>query len=173
VIRRSSRLRLRHPGGRGEGWHQAGASALEIPIPIRATFPAAAPYTAPVLSRRLGEKRESQGEGRRGVRFACDKALRYVVDQVAFLSLLSSGWARAYYDQRARGHSHRQALRALGAKWLKIIFVMWQRHAPSGAARRPAAVTMKVRRFIIQSPDPPATGAPAGSSGREPSQPCG
>jgi transposase len=61
-------------------------------------------------------------------RFACDKALRYVVDQVAFLSMLSSAWARAYYDQqRARGHSHRQALRALGAKWLKIIFVMWVR----------------------------------------------
>jgi transposase len=63
-------------------------------------------------------------------RFACDKALRYVVDQVAYLSLLSSAWARAYYDQqRARGHAHRQALRALGAKWLKIIFVMWQRQA--------------------------------------------
>jgi transposase len=63
-------------------------------------------------------------------RFACDTALRYVVDQVAFLSLRSCEWARAYYDQqRARGHSHRQALRALGAKWLKIIFVMWQRHA--------------------------------------------
>ena len=61
-------------------------------------------------------------------RFACDKSLRYVVDQVAFLSLRSCEWARAYYDQqRARGHSHRQALRALGAKWLKIIFVMWQR----------------------------------------------
>src|SRR5262249_98141 len=31
-------------------------------------------------------------------RFACDKSLRYVVDQVAFLSMLSSEWARAYYD---------------------------------------------------------------------------
>src|SRR5713226_8362727 len=39
--------------------------------------------------------------------------------------------ARAYYDQqRARGHAHRHALRALGAKWLKIIFVMWQRQVP-------------------------------------------
>ena len=38
---------------------------------------------------------------------------------------------RAYYDQqRARGHSHRQALRALGAKWLKIVFALWQRQAP-------------------------------------------
>jgi transposase len=64
-------------------------------------------------------------------RYACDKALRYVVDHVAFLSLLSSEWARAYYDQqRERGHPHRQALRALGAKWLKIIFVMWERRVP-------------------------------------------
>jgi transposase len=58
-------------------------------------------------------------------RFACDTALRYVVDQVAFLSLRSSEWARAYYDQqRARGHTHRRALRALAAKWVKVIFAM-------------------------------------------------
>ncbi len=50
---------------------------------------------------------------------------------MAFLSLLSSDWARAYYDQhRARGHAHHEALRALGAKWLKIIFVMWHRQVP-------------------------------------------
>jgi transposase len=62
-------------------------------------------------------------------RFACDKQLRYAVDQLAWLSLQRSEWARAYYDeQRARGHRHRRALRALGAKWLKIIFIMWQRH---------------------------------------------
>ena len=61
-------------------------------------------------------------------RFACDKSLRQVVSQMAFLSLRSSDWARAYYDQqRGRGHSHPQALRALAAKWLKIVFVMWQR----------------------------------------------
>src|SRR5512138_187850 len=80
--------------------------------------------TVPV-TKRSGKQRTVQ------FRFACDKALRYVVEQVAFLSMLSSEWARAYYDQqRARGHSHRQALRALGAKWLKIIFVMWQRQIP-------------------------------------------
>jgi Transposase/Transposase IS116/IS110/IS902 family len=80
--------------------------------------------TVPV-TKRSGKQRMVQ------FRFACDKALRYVVDQVAFLSMLSSEWARADYDQqRTRGHSHRQALRALGAKWLKIIFVMWQRQVP-------------------------------------------
>jgi transposase len=87
--------------------------------------PAGARRTVPVTKR--------SGKQQRVVhfRFACDKALRYVVDQVAYLSLLSSVWARAYYDQqRARGHAHRHALRALGAKWLKIIFVMWQRQVP-------------------------------------------
>jgi hypothetical protein len=29
-------------------------------------------------------------------RFACDKQLRYAVDQVAWLSLQRSEWARAY-----------------------------------------------------------------------------
>jgi transposase len=81
--------------------------------------------TVPVTKRSGKQQRVIQ------FRFACDKALRYVVDQVAFLSMLSSAWARAYYDQqRARGHAHHQALRALGAKWLKIIFVMWQRQVP-------------------------------------------
>ena len=75
-------------------------------------------------------------------RFACDKALRHVVDQVAFLSMLSSAWARGYYDQqRARGHSHRQALRALGAKWLKIIFVMWHRQVPYDEQHHLATMT--------------------------------
>lgn len=61
-------------------------------------------------------------------RFACDTLFRYAVDQLAFLSLQRSTWARASYDQqRGHGHSHRRALRAVGAKWLKIIFVMWQR----------------------------------------------
>jgi hypothetical protein len=64
-------------------------------------------------------------------RFACDKSLRYIIDHVAFLSLRWSTWAHAYYaGPRARGHSYRQALRALSAKWLKIIFVMWERQIP-------------------------------------------
>ena len=59
------------------------------------------------------------------------KSLRYIIDHVAFLSLRWSEWARACYaEQRARGHSYRQALRALSAKWLKIIFVMWERRVP-------------------------------------------
>jgi len=62
-------------------------------------------------------------------RFACNTPLRDALHHLAFLSLSHSVWARAYYDgYRARNHTHHEALRALGAKWLKIIFVMWKRH---------------------------------------------
>ncbi len=61
-------------------------------------------------------------------RLACNLHLRRAFQQFAFCSLQSSEWARAYYDrQRARGHRHQAALRALAAKWVKIIFVLWSR----------------------------------------------
>ena len=61
-------------------------------------------------------------------RFACNMHLRQAVHQFAFQSLTKSEWARAYYDRaRKRGHPHHHALRALAAKWLKIIFVLWSR----------------------------------------------
>lgn len=64
-------------------------------------------------------------------RFACNKHLRYAIYWFSFNSLNRCEWANKYYrDQRAKGHSHPQALRALGAKWLKIIFVMWRDHKP-------------------------------------------
>ena len=64
-------------------------------------------------------------------RFACNKRLRHAVNQLAFLSLRYSTWAPAYYrQQRRKGHTHQQSLRALGAKWLKIIFVMWRDQTP-------------------------------------------
>ena len=62
-------------------------------------------------------------------RFACNKHLRYAMYWFSFNSLNRCEWAKKYYkDQRAKGHSQHQALRALGAKWLKIIFVMWRDH---------------------------------------------
>jgi len=64
-------------------------------------------------------------------RFACNKHLRYAMYWFSFVSLNHSEWAKLYYrQQRAQGHTHPEALRALGAKWLKIIFVMWRDHKP-------------------------------------------
>jgi transposase len=59
-------------------------------------------------------------------RRACNQHLRLAVDQFAFCSLRQSEWARADSDgYRKRGHGHHAALRALGAKWVKIIYVLW------------------------------------------------
>jgi len=64
-------------------------------------------------------------------RFSCNKLMRYAAYWLAFNSLNRSEWAKAYYrSQRAKGHSHAEALRALSAKWLKIIYVMWRDHKP-------------------------------------------
>jgi transposase len=64
-------------------------------------------------------------------RFACNHRLRDLFTQYAFLSLNKCEWARAYYDQqRARGHRHYRALRALGGKWAKIFFAMWSKNTP-------------------------------------------
>lgn len=64
-------------------------------------------------------------------RFACNRHLRQAIHQFAANSILYSEWARAYYDRcRQRGHRHHHAIRALAAKWLKILFVLWTRQVP-------------------------------------------
>ena len=74
-------------------------------------------------------------------RFACNKRLRHAVNRLAFLSLRYSTWAPAYYrQQRRKGHTHHQSLRALGAKWLKIIFVMWRDQTPYNEERHLANI---------------------------------
>lgn len=94
--------------GRWLSWHHLQAQAGAVPI-----------------TRQSGKSRVVR------FRFGCNKVLRQTVRWLAFHSLQHSEWARAYYDHyRARGHKHNQALRALGAKWLKIIFCMWQHEVP-------------------------------------------
>jgi transposase len=56
-------------------------------------------------------------------RLACNRYLADAVQQWAFCSLRCSGWAREVYDaQRARGKGHHAALRALGNRWLEILW---------------------------------------------------
>jgi transposase len=74
-------------------------------------------------------------------RFSCNKLMRYAAYWISFVSLNRSHWAKAYYrGQRAKGHSHHQALRALSAKWLKIFFVMWRDHKPYDEAHHLANI---------------------------------
>ena len=61
----------------------------------------------------------------------CNKQLRYAVHLWANLSRQSCPWAETYYRAlRDRGKSHACALRALGQRWLKILWKMWQSHSP-------------------------------------------
>lgn len=56
-------------------------------------------------------------------RLACNGHLRDAVQQWAFCSLTRSGWAREFYDEQiARGKKHHAALRALGNRWLEILW---------------------------------------------------
>jgi transposase len=56
-------------------------------------------------------------------RLACNSHLRDAVQQWAFCSLRGSGWAREFYDQhRAKGQGHHAALRALGNRWLEVLW---------------------------------------------------
>ena len=60
------------------------------------------------------------------VRRACVKSLRRTFYNWAQASLLTSQWARAYYDYRkAQQHRHSTILRGLGSKWAKILYALW------------------------------------------------
>lgn len=56
-------------------------------------------------------------------RLACNHHLREAVQQWAFCSLQRSRWAREFYDaQISRGHGHHAALRALGNRWIEVLW---------------------------------------------------
>ena len=56
-------------------------------------------------------------------RLACNRYLADAVHKWAFASLRRSAWAREFYDaQRARGKNHHAALRALGNRWLEVLW---------------------------------------------------
>jgi transposase len=56
-------------------------------------------------------------------RLAHNRYLGAAVHQWAFCSLTKSGWAREFYDEKIKtGKSHHAALRALGNRWLEILW---------------------------------------------------
>jgi transposase len=82
-------------------------------------------------------------------RLAYNRHLGEAVQQWAFCSLSRSAWAREFYDAKtASGKSHHAALRALGNRWLEVLWhclrlnVRYDEatHAANrNAARKPAA----------------------------------
>ena len=80
------------------------------------------------------------------VRFACNGYIRDATQQWAFCSLNGSGWARAFYDAyRRKGKSHHAALRALGNRWLEVLWHCLRKGVPYDetvhAANRQRALT--------------------------------
>lgn len=56
-------------------------------------------------------------------RLAYNRHLGDAVQQWAFCSLRQSAWAREFYDlQRSKGKRHHAALRALGNRWLEVLW---------------------------------------------------
>jgi len=61
------------------------------------------------------------------MRWACRKPFKNTLYQFSFSSMNESVWAQRYYEeQRKKGKTHTEAIRALGNKWLKIIFHLWK-----------------------------------------------
>jgi transposase len=73
--------------------------------------------TAPVT------RRSGRSEYTVARRLAYNRYLGNAVQQWAFCSLQRSGWAREFYDSKiAAGKNHHAALRALGNRWLEILW---------------------------------------------------
>ncbi|MDN5861578.1 MAG: transposase [Pseudonocardia sp.] len=112
-------------------------------------------------------------------RLACNRHLRDAVQQWAFCSLGSSGWAREFYDShRARGKTHHATLRALGNRWLEVLWhcltkgVLYD-EAVHAANRNRAGRGLNPHPAALPPSRPPAVsrrrcqrGAPAAQRGR-------
>lgn len=60
-------------------------------------------------------------------RWACPAFLRQTFHEWAQHSMVSSPWAREYYEQQRKvGKRHKTAVRALAFKWIRILFRYWK-----------------------------------------------
>ncbi len=100
--------------------------------------------TAPV-TRKSGKSRSVQ------FRHACSRKLRKAVDDLARQSVKKSHWARDYYsNQVARGHGSARAYRALGNRWLSIIWKLWQTKTPYDEQVHLANCARNKRKVALQ-----------------------
>jgi transposase len=101
----------------------------------------------------MGTAPVTKASGRsRSVKFrrGCWKFARRTLQLFADRSRPRCGWAQAFYDkQRASGHTHHQALRALAHKWLKILLAMQRNGTPYNEA-----VFLNSRRaYLLETPE--------------------
>jgi transposase len=82
-------------------------------------------------------------------RRGCWKFARRTLQLFANQSRRLCPWAQAFYeDQRAAGHGHQAALRALAHKWLKIILAMRRTNTPYNEA----LFINSRRRYLLKTP---------------------
>jgi len=80
-------------------------------------------------------RRSGRSEFTVACRLAYNHWLGNAVQQWAFCSLQESPWAREFYDaQRARGKRHHAALRALGNRWLEVLWHCLRNNIPYSEA---------------------------------------
>jgi transposase len=88
-------------------------------------------------------------------RLAHNHYLGAAVHHWAFCSLTRSGWAREFYDQKiVAGKSHHAALRALGNRWLEILW-----HCLTNGVRYDEAVHVANRNRAVGKPTAPSASA--------------
>ena len=84
-------------------------------------------------------------------RWACNKRLRNALATLAQSSCRWNPWAADLYARaRARGHSHRRALRTLGRALCRIFWRCWQTGTPYDPARH----TRLQQHITVTIPDP-------------------
>lgn len=116
-----------------------------------ASLPGAGALLAPALQVKFGDDRQrfpdpsvvqalagtcpvTERSGKKTIvhfRYACDHDFRRIVQQFAYCSIRSCGWASAYWHesyQRRGSRSH--ATRMVANRWLAIIWKMWQTSQP-------------------------------------------
>jgi len=115
------------------------------------SFPGVGPVIAPRLIAALGSQRDRyesayqiqcysgiapvvSSSGKKHhvhCRWACPAFLRQTFHEWAQHSMVSSQWARQYYQaQRKVGKGHNTAVRALAFKWIRILFRCWKNNVP-------------------------------------------
>jgi hypothetical protein len=80
--------------------------------------------------------------------------LRQTFHEFAAFSVQRSVWAKRYYEQqRGKGKSHHQAVRALAFTWIRILFRCWQSRMPYDETHFLAALAR--RGSPLAAPLPP------------------
>lgn len=140
------------------------AAAAHPDFSLFESFPGAGPVLAPRLLAAFGSQRDRyrsaseissfsgiapviESSGKKcwiHFRRSCPKFLRQTFHEWTGQTIKFCPWARAYYQrQRDRGKAHHASVRALAAKWIRILYRCWQAGVPYNESTYLAALTTR------------------------------